>query len=48
MFALTDHLDRLCTFFGCRIEQLAEHIPDAELPEGTTCGDKKVREAKDD
>lgn len=24
-----DVLDRLCTFFGCRIEQLVEHIPDA-------------------
>jgi putative transcriptional regulator len=23
---LTDHLDKLCSFFGCRIEQLAEHI----------------------
>jgi putative transcriptional regulator len=23
-----DVLDRLCTFFGCRIEQLVEHIPD--------------------
>ncbi len=25
-----DVLDRLCTFFGCRIEQLVEHIPDAK------------------
>lgn len=24
-----DVFDRLCTFFGCRIEQLVEHIPDA-------------------
>lgn len=24
----TDVLDKLCTFFGCRIEQLVEHIPD--------------------
>lgn len=23
-----DVLDRLCTFFECRIEQLVEHIPD--------------------
>lgn len=31
---LTDHLDRLCAYFGCRIEQLAEFIPDdpAEAP----------------
>ena len=28
---LTDHLDRLCSFFGCRIEQLAEHIPDEQV-----------------
>lgn len=25
---LTDHLDKLCTYFGCRIEELAEHIPE--------------------
>lgn len=23
-----DILDKLCNFFGCRIEQLVEHIPD--------------------
>jgi len=23
----TDVLDRLCDFFGCRLEDLAEHIP---------------------
>lgn len=28
---LTDHLDKLCAFFGCRIEQLAEYIPDSEV-----------------
>lgn len=28
---LTDHLDKLCAFFGCRIEQLAEYIPDTEV-----------------
>lgn len=26
---VTGNLDRLCTFFGCRIEQLVEHLPDA-------------------
>jgi len=26
-----DVLDRLCTYFGCRIEQLVEHIPDAKV-----------------
>ena len=24
-----DILDRLCTYFGCRIDQLVEHTPDA-------------------
>lgn len=24
----TDNLDQLCKFFGCRIEQLVEHVPD--------------------
>ena len=25
---VTENLDRLCNFFGCRLEQLAEHVPD--------------------
>ena len=25
-----DILDKLCSYFGCRIEQLVEHIPDGE------------------
>jgi putative transcriptional regulator len=24
----TDTLDRLCTYFSCRIEELVEHLPD--------------------
>ena len=24
----TDILDRLCTYFGCRVEDIAEHVPD--------------------
>ncbi len=24
----SDTLDRLCTYFGCRIEELVEHVPD--------------------
>jgi putative transcriptional regulator len=24
----TDTLGRLCTYFGCRIEDLVEHVPD--------------------
>lgn len=28
---VTDNLDRLCNYFGCRIEQLVEHIPDNNI-----------------
>jgi len=28
---LTDHLNRLCRYFNCRLEDLAEYIPDEEL-----------------
>lgn len=28
-----DILDRLCTYFRCRIEQLVEHLPDETIPE---------------
>ncbi|MBZ0132407.1 MAG: helix-turn-helix transcriptional regulator [Rhodocyclaceae bacterium] len=28
---LTDHLNRLCRYFNCRIEDLAEYVPDEEL-----------------
>ena len=28
----TEHLDRLCAFFECRIEQLVEYVPDASVP----------------
>ena len=24
----TDVLDKLCAYFGCRIEDLVEHVPD--------------------
>ncbi len=27
---VTDNLDRLCDYFQCRVEQLAEHIPSEE------------------
>lgn len=29
-----DVLDRLCTYFGCRIEQLVEHLPEPAVTEG--------------
>ena len=38
---LTDHLDRLCAYFGCRIEELAEYIPDSAAP-ATPAGSGKV------
>ena len=28
---LTDHLNKLCAYFGCRIEQLAEYVPDENI-----------------
>lgn len=27
----TDNLDRLCKFFGCTIERLAEYVPDEQV-----------------
>ena len=26
----TDVVDKLCTYFGCRVEDLMEHVPDAQ------------------
>lgn len=23
----TDHLDRLCAYFGCALDEIAEHVP---------------------
>ena len=28
---VTDNLDQLCAFFGCRIEELAEYIPSENI-----------------
>jgi putative transcriptional regulator len=28
----TDILDKLCEYFGCRLEELAQHIPSSEEP----------------
>jgi putative transcriptional regulator len=27
----TDTIDRLCIFFGCRVEDLMEHLPEASI-----------------
>ncbi|CAN7531085.1 helix-turn-helix transcriptional regulator [Pseudoxanthomonas sp. LjRoot143] len=29
----TDVLDKLCSYFGCRVEDLVEHVPDAQAAE---------------
>jgi putative transcriptional regulator len=26
----TDHLDRLCVYFGCSLEEIAEHVPEPD------------------
>jgi DNA-binding Xre family transcriptional regulator len=31
-----DILDKLCTYFGCRIEQLVEHLPDEPVTESSS------------
>lgn len=28
---VTDNLDRLCKFFECRIEDVAEYVPDTDI-----------------
>lgn len=28
----TDNLDKLCEYFGCRLEELAQHIPTEQVP----------------
>lgn len=28
----TDVLDKLCTYFGCRVEDLVEHVPETQPP----------------
>lgn len=30
----TDTIDRLCQFFGCRVEDLMEHLPEANEASG--------------
>jgi putative transcriptional regulator len=28
---LTEHLDKLCTFFECEIQELVKYVPDSQL-----------------
>jgi len=30
--SVTDNLDKLCRYFDCKLDQLAEYIPDNEAP----------------
>ena len=39
----TDYLDRLCAFFGCRIEDLVEYVPDDQLPTPRKLGDVRAQ-----
>lgn len=29
----TDTIDKLCAYFGCRVEELMEHLPDEVTPQ---------------
>ena len=31
----TDTVDKLCAYFGCRVEELMEHLPDEGTPQGS-------------
>lgn len=44
----TDSLDALCTYFGCRIEELVEHVDEKRLPKpsGTAKTDTQKRRSK--
>jgi DNA-binding Xre family transcriptional regulator len=33
--ATTDSIDRLCTYFGCKVEDLMVHVPGAEQRTGS-------------
>jgi putative transcriptional regulator len=36
---VTENLNRLCAYFGCRLDQLAEYVPDSEIkPKRQTSG----------
>lgn len=40
----TDILDKLCEYFDCRLEELAQHIPTAQLPESEVANDSPQTE----
>jgi putative transcriptional regulator len=37
--SVTDNLDKLCRYFNCRVEDIAEYVPDTEI--GEIAPDKK-------
>ena len=36
---VTDNLDKLCDYFACRLEQLAEHLPNLKPADDDGVGD---------
>ena len=40
---LTDHLDRLCRYFNCSLSDLAEYIPDEDVPKLDSAGTENPR-----
>ena len=43
----TENLDRLCSYFGCRIEELVEHLPDVDSPERSSVKKSRPRKEKE-
>ena len=41
----SENLDRLCSYFGCRIEELVEHVPDENAPR-TATSEKRKRSSR--
>jgi putative transcriptional regulator len=37
----SENLDRLCSYFGCRIDELVEHLPDDKVPHSAKSQKKK-------
>lgn len=36
---VTDNLDKLCDYFACRLDQLAEHLPSSKAADDNSAGD---------
>ncbi|MGH8112930.1 MAG: helix-turn-helix domain-containing protein [Rhodanobacteraceae bacterium] len=42
----SDNFDRLCAYFGCRIEQLVEYVPDEALAGTARSASKRASQRK--